>query len=296
MMEQHSYTGDYTNRYKFNGKELDEETGFYYYGARYYNPKFSIWLSVDPLAEKFPNVNPYVYCNDNPVNLVDLDGMQADDWKDKNGKTLNQGQLNKVKVYIFYNPKASGDDGGFAEQTMMQYDAYEKEFGKGSVALSDAMTTKDFASDWGDISGNPNIVSINHHGNNQTLMLDTNPDGNSNTNDGQYIVSTSNGKSPTSQTPSLKVSDLPDTKGDISKSVLKLNTCNSNNTDSLKPGTTLAKSFSKDTEVGVLRGTNKKVNYDSSGNPKTQWYYGGTWQFFRKGVQLTTEQIRNLRL
>ena len=52
MIEQHSYSGDYTNRYKFNGKELDEETGFYYYGARYYNPKFSIWLSVDPLARR----------------------------------------------------------------------------------------------------------------------------------------------------------------------------------------------------------------------------------------------------
>ena len=42
MMEQHSYSGDYTNRYKFNGKELDEETGFYYYGARYCNPKFTV--------------------------------------------------------------------------------------------------------------------------------------------------------------------------------------------------------------------------------------------------------------
>ncbi len=73
-MEQHSYTGDYTNRYKFNGKELDEETGFYYYGARYYNPKFSIWLSTDPLAEKFPNASPYNYCLGNPIKLVDPDG------------------------------------------------------------------------------------------------------------------------------------------------------------------------------------------------------------------------------
>jgi RHS repeat-associated protein len=38
--------------YKFNGKELDAETGYYYYGARYYNPKVSLWLNVDPLAEK----------------------------------------------------------------------------------------------------------------------------------------------------------------------------------------------------------------------------------------------------
>jgi RHS repeat-associated protein len=80
MAEQHSYSGEYTNRYKFNGKELDEETGFYYYGARYYNPKFSIWLSVDPLAEKFPNASPYNYCLGNPINLVDPDGRAPSDW------------------------------------------------------------------------------------------------------------------------------------------------------------------------------------------------------------------------
>jgi RHS repeat-associated protein len=77
MAEQHSYSGEYTNRYKFNGKELDEETGFYYYGARYYNPKFSIWLSVDPLAEKYPGWNPYNYCMDNPINMIDPDGRDA---------------------------------------------------------------------------------------------------------------------------------------------------------------------------------------------------------------------------
>ncbi|MFN4197919.1 MAG: RHS repeat-associated core domain-containing protein, partial [Flavobacterium sp.] len=50
MVEQHSFSSDFDNRYKFNGKELDVETGLYYYGARYYNPQLSIWLSVDPLA------------------------------------------------------------------------------------------------------------------------------------------------------------------------------------------------------------------------------------------------------
>jgi RHS repeat-associated protein len=60
--------------YKFNGKELDEETGLYYYGARYYDPRVSLWLGVDPLAEKYPNVGGYVYCVENPVKFVDPDG------------------------------------------------------------------------------------------------------------------------------------------------------------------------------------------------------------------------------
>ena len=69
----------YNSPYKFNGKELDEETGFYYYGARYYDPKISIWLSVDPLAEKFPNFNPYNYVMQNPLNLIDPTGMSPEE-------------------------------------------------------------------------------------------------------------------------------------------------------------------------------------------------------------------------
>ena len=60
--------------YKFNGKELDAETGLYYYGARYYNPSTALWLGVDPLASKYPSVSPYVYCVSNPVKYVDPDG------------------------------------------------------------------------------------------------------------------------------------------------------------------------------------------------------------------------------
>ncbi len=55
-------------------KELDEETGLYYYGARYYDPKVSLWLSVDPLAGEYPGMSPYNYTAGNPVVLVDPDG------------------------------------------------------------------------------------------------------------------------------------------------------------------------------------------------------------------------------
>lgn len=63
--------------YKFNGKELDAETGYYYYGARYYNPRVSLWLNVDPLAEKHPSMSPYAYCANSPVKYFDPDGR---DW------------------------------------------------------------------------------------------------------------------------------------------------------------------------------------------------------------------------
>ena len=60
--------------YRFNGKELDEETGLYYYGARYYTPELGIWLSVDPLSDKSPSMSAFMYCAGNPVVLVDPDG------------------------------------------------------------------------------------------------------------------------------------------------------------------------------------------------------------------------------
>ncbi len=72
FIEQGGYR--YDNPYKFNGKELDPETGLYYYGARYYDPKISLWLSVDPLAEKYPGMSHYNYTAGNPVVLVDPDG------------------------------------------------------------------------------------------------------------------------------------------------------------------------------------------------------------------------------
>jgi len=70
----------------FNAKELDEETGLYYYGARYYEPRASLWLSTDPLQEKYPGVSTYAYCHNNPVKLIDLDGLYDISSIDKNKK------------------------------------------------------------------------------------------------------------------------------------------------------------------------------------------------------------------
>ncbi len=50
-MAEQKTSGYYNNAYKFNGKEQDAETGLYYYGARYYDPRSSVWLNVDPIME-----------------------------------------------------------------------------------------------------------------------------------------------------------------------------------------------------------------------------------------------------
>ena len=63
--------------FTFTGKERDEETGYSYFSARYYDPETScLWLSVDPKADKYPGINPHAYCTWNPVKLFDPDGME----------------------------------------------------------------------------------------------------------------------------------------------------------------------------------------------------------------------------
>ena len=63
-------------RVELNAKELDEETGMYYYGARYYDPRLGLWMSTDPKAEKFPKMSPYAFSNNNPIFYVDIDGFE----------------------------------------------------------------------------------------------------------------------------------------------------------------------------------------------------------------------------
>ena len=61
--------------YKFNGKQFDEETGLYYYGARYMNPMASIWYGVDPMYNLDFSVSTYIFCHNNPIKNKDINGM-----------------------------------------------------------------------------------------------------------------------------------------------------------------------------------------------------------------------------
>ncbi len=69
-------------KYSFNAKELDEETGMYYYEARYYKPP--VFTSRDPMYEKYPTFSPYTYCANNPVKYVDPSGRAFDPTQDEN--------------------------------------------------------------------------------------------------------------------------------------------------------------------------------------------------------------------
>ena len=68
-------------KYAFNAKELDEETGMYYYEARYYKPP--VFTSRDPMMDQKPWLTPYHYCSNNPVRRVDPSGCDDEDDMDK---------------------------------------------------------------------------------------------------------------------------------------------------------------------------------------------------------------------
>jgi RHS repeat-associated protein len=133
-------------RYLFNAKELDEESGLYYYEARYYSDENIMFTARDPLFEKYPFMSPYAYCNNNPVNLTDSDGRAPGppnrrDFYNTMGTsaiqaTVNAGASNKFKgLYIIaqrrvengfnstppgnnpMNLKGSGDMGQFSTLT-----------------------------------------------------------------------------------------------------------------------------------------------------------------------------------
>lgn len=76
-------TGDDMQRYRYNGKELDRMHGldWHDYGARWNNNILGLWTTVDPLCEKYPDVNPYLYCEGNPIKYLDSDGQKIVDSK-----------------------------------------------------------------------------------------------------------------------------------------------------------------------------------------------------------------------
>jgi RHS repeat-associated protein len=68
------------NRYKYNGKEFSNVAGWYFYGARFYDPVIGRFTGVDLLADKYPEWSPYSYTFNNPIRFIDPDGRAPEDF------------------------------------------------------------------------------------------------------------------------------------------------------------------------------------------------------------------------
>jgi RHS repeat-associated protein len=76
-VDQRATGSNWSTRYSFSAKEKDEESGYGYFGARYYDSDLSIWISVDPMASEYPSFSAYCYTMNNPIKLVDPNGMEV---------------------------------------------------------------------------------------------------------------------------------------------------------------------------------------------------------------------------
>ena len=126
--------------YLFNAKEFDEETGLYYYGARYYEPRLSLWMSADPLAEKYPNFSSYIYCINNPINLIDPKGTETHVVQNEDGSyTVIGGELNKDRnIYLYLKDKKGnytirGKSIGISTSTTSFYNSDKQKWAIGST-------------------------------------------------------------------------------------------------------------------------------------------------------------------
>lgn len=77
------------------GMTKDENTGLYYYGARYFDPRISLWHGVDPLAEDYPGWSTFAYTMNNPITYWDPTGMNTEDGGD--------GDPPKGIIVLFYS-------------------------------------------------------------------------------------------------------------------------------------------------------------------------------------------------
>ena len=119
----------YSERFTFTGKEKDEETGYGYFGARYMDHELmTMWLSVDPMADKYPSISPYAYCAWNPIRLIDPDGREMNPVYNYKGILLgctNEGFTGKIIIYDGENTSFEGmssDDFVSANYSAEYYD------------------------------------------------------------------------------------------------------------------------------------------------------------------------------
>ncbi|NEN25844.1 RHS repeat-associated core domain-containing protein [Cryomorpha ignava] len=94
-----SFGGFQYKRYRYNGKEKDEESGLYEYGQRYYAPWLCRFVSVDPIAESYPQYTSYIYAGNKPITKVDLEGLQEENAEKQGGANGENNQSNSTSGF-----------------------------------------------------------------------------------------------------------------------------------------------------------------------------------------------------
>lgn len=136
-----------TYLFGFNGKEKDDETygsgNAYDFGARIYEARLGMWFSIDPLCVKYPSLSPYIFCGNNPILFVDIDGR---DWfvNNKTGQVIyikNASQMSTELVYATGTGESPNDYERLGPNDMFGKklnDAYGNDMLKRSMVIVEA--------------------------------------------------------------------------------------------------------------------------------------------------------------
>ncbi len=161
----------YYHPFTFTGKERDEETGYGYFGARYMDHELmTMWLSVDPMADKYPNISPYAYCAWNPVKLVDPDGRDV--VLSESAQKIHEKYYRKqgYEKYTELYDKLNDDHSIQINVKECNDNAYAKSIGANGVVDYSAIQQDKFSNGCFDIEwGDPNDM---HGGTNEHVFLE----------------------------------------------------------------------------------------------------------------------------
>jgi RHS repeat-associated protein len=147
--------------FKFNGKELDEENGLYYFEARYQSPP--VFISRDPLFEEKHFMSPYAYCSNSPVNRVDPSGM-LDGWvEDAEGNVSWDNNTNSPAEFET-NYTNSGKTGYKYVSDVDNPKSYTLPNGEGQLIMNTWMTANDIVEGLGGLYINLSFIPTDING------------------------------------------------------------------------------------------------------------------------------------
>ena len=172
------FGNDVIPKYNFNAKELDEETGMYYFEARYY--RAPVFTSRDPLFEKYFWMSPYAYCANNPIKYIDPDGREAitvsgSSGSHKNRKHFLENGLSRAieakshfqrtgesSTWIIYNDKKNG----YSARDIKSYTKKAEKEGISVKVVSDVKEITNYVNNknGGDSRANDKITSFYYTG------------------------------------------------------------------------------------------------------------------------------------
>lgn len=183
------------NRYRYNGKEFNDDIGLYDYGARWYDPAIARWTSIDPLASSMASWSPYNYVFNNPLKYTDPTGMAPfTDYYNQNGKHVkNVDDGSDAKVMVMTTSKKadvvdaaiqSGQTGPVAsdaalEQMDAAYDATaENGNERGFAVATDGTTSSMVEGETGEVDVVPARNELFTEGKTVAYDVHTHPEGN----------------------------------------------------------------------------------------------------------------------